>query len=631
MSDSNLIASSLWSGEPDKGHVYHLSDVSDTERTRRYGSGVIDLPDTITAGDRVDLRFSFQAGDTPLAAGSAIRIAWRWPFDWADLQQDDPLETNFLNIPAPDSVDIKARYEHRGDLNPWHHDIDLRVSSGTLNSGNSIEITCSAWDTPTFATADGYFLMLINPDGDDRLIRLVDPPRFSVTPAKPDRLIAISPGDGFVGETETIRVRAVDAWENAASTDVPKLDCRGAVIGEPARCERYPVWEIPVSWKDPGVHRLKVTSGSLSCESNPTRVSETRPGCRIYWGDLHAGQSEIGCGAGSLDQHYAYARDVAGLQFASQQANDHYITAKLWDHVRTVTPEHNVEGEFLAYLGCEWSPYTEDGGDRNVIYLTDEHRMRRSDRFFRECEPEKEPDLRRAPEFLEVFRKEKVLLNLHVGGRPTNLGWHVPEIEPLFEVHSTHATSEWFLFAAIRRGCKVGVTAGTDGVMGRPGACGAGRRVTRNVRNGLNAVTATSLTQRAVAEGFYARHCFGTSGARILLDATIDGHAAGSEITIGGATHLQISCQGTTGIERIDLIESRQRAHFHVRCPTSRSRMCSKQEMSADGLKSVRRHHLQHLSQSAPDSQSTPFPANTLTGSVLRRPTAIAPGAPRST
>ena len=418
MSDTHLIASSLWTGEPDKGLVHHLSDISDAERIRRYGTAEIENPDPITAGGSVDIRFRFTVAETVLATGSALRVAWRWPFDWEGLQQTDPSAPNHLGVSTPDHVTIETRYEHRGDLNPWQHDIDLRVTSGTLKAGDIVEVVCSQWDAPTFATADGYFLMLINPGGDNRWIRLVDPPRFSVVPGQPDHLIGIAPADGTIGEQSLIRVRAVDVWENATQIEPPHLTCPGAEVGKPKLCERYPVWEYPVAWETAGVHRMHATLGRLTCATNPTRVTETPPDKRLFWGDLHAGQSEIGCGAGSLDHHYAYARDVAALQFASQQANDHYITHALWEHVRSVTPRYNAEGAFLAYLGCEWSPYTRDGGDRNVIYLTDEPRIRRSDRFFQERDPDPELDLPRAPEFPDVFRKEDVFLNLHVGGRP---------------------------------------------------------------------------------------------------------------------------------------------------------------------------------------------------------------------
>ena len=112
----------------------------------------------------------------------------------------------------------------------------------------------------------------------------------------------------------------------------------------------------------------------------------------------------------------------------------------------------NEEGRFVAFLGCEWSAYTPDGGDRNVMYRRDEPRLRRSGRFFTEDVPDQEPDLETATEFLAVMRNEEVFINMHAGGRPTNLDFHEPGIETLAEIHSTHGTSDWFVLDALRRG-----------------------------------------------------------------------------------------------------------------------------------------------------------------------------------
>jgi hypothetical protein len=316
---------------------------------------------------------------------------------------------------------------------------------------------------------------------------------------------------------------------------------------------RFPVYEYRVCFSEAGVHRMKAKSGALEDESNPLRVYLEKPEQCLFWGDMHAGQSEIGCGAGSLEDHFMYARDVAGLQFATQQANDHYLDRETWEHVRELSHVFDKPARFVVYLGCEWSPFTEDGGDRNVFYFGDEERLRRSDRFFTEQDPDPEPDLRRAPEFLAAMKGEDVLLGLHVGGRPTNLEYHEPDIEPLFEIHSTHGTSEWFVLDAIRRGYRVGITAGTDGVMGRPGACRPGRRMTRNVRNGLTAVRADELSRKGLWPAFKARRCYGTSGARILLDVEVDGHGMGEEYAIDGYPEVQVRVEGTAAIERVDV------------------------------------------------------------------------------
>ena len=553
MSDRHLISASEWTGEPDRDHVYHHSDLTDADRSRRFGAATLDMAGDLVAGSSCDVTFRFTAGDMELPGHAGLRIAWRWPFDWDAPQTRSPAAPNHLVVTTPDTCRLAVAFERAGGMNPWQHHIDLRVTDGVLHPSDVVDIHLRNWQCPTFATVDGYFIVVVSPGGDDEWHRLVDPPRFQIEAGVADRLIAIAPADGVIGEPATVRIRAVDAWENPVAIDAPQVTGDGVDIGVPVLCEEHPVWEVPVQWHSASrVHRLVARAGQLTTTTNPTRVFRDCPASRIFWGDLHGGQSEIGCGAGTLDHHYTYARDVAGLQFTSQQANDHYITAALWQHVREVTPRYN-SATFLSLLGCEWSPFTPDGGDRNVIYLKDEAQLHRSDRFFTETNPDLTPDMRRAPEFLQLFSRKDVLLNLHVGGRPTNLAFHAPEIEPLFEVHSTHATSEWFLFDALSRGYKVGVTGGTDGVMGRPGADGPGRRVCRNVHNGLTAVTATSLTQTAVADALRARQCYATTGARILLDVEVEGVSMGGSATAEESVHVTVTVEGTAPIERLDL------------------------------------------------------------------------------
>jgi len=406
VTDRELVALSRWTGEPDRDHVYHHSDLSDAERLTQFGTAAVDMPASFEAGSTIDVRFRFVIGDTQLPVGAGLRIAWRWPFDWAALQTDDDGQPNYLALKTPPTCEIESTFERAGGLNPWQHHIDLRVTSGALRSGDIVEISLTAWEGPTFSTADGYFLMLICPAADKQWMRLVDPPRFCIHAGPASRLIAIAPADGNVGEKATVRIRAVDEWGNATPVEAPSV-AGAAQIGTPVKNDGYAVWEVPVSWTQSGVHRLEVQAGDLGTNTNPSRIHEHPQKQRLLWGDLHGGQSEIGCGAGSLDHHYAYARDVAGLQFTSQQANDHYITAALWQHVRDVTPRYNSP-DFLAFLGCEWSPYTQDGGDRNVIYLTDEAALHRSDRFFEETDPDSTADLRQAPEFLQSFRTRAV-------------------------------------------------------------------------------------------------------------------------------------------------------------------------------------------------------------------------------
>lgn len=65
---------------------------------------------------------------------------------------------------------------------------------------------------------------------------------------------------------------------------------------------------------------------------------------------------------------------MAGLQLCSHQGNDHHVSLDLWERTRRETAAAEEEGRFIAFLGCEWSADTPEGGDRNVIYRRDEPR-----------------------------------------------------------------------------------------------------------------------------------------------------------------------------------------------------------------------------------------------------------------
>jgi len=272
MSDKHLVADVISTGQPGKGQVYHFSNLTDAEREQRYGRGDYSIDSDIIAGSTVTIRFRFTVGKKEMSQNSRLRVAWRWPFDWADLQKTNPESSNHLTVKAPENVHLAVQYEQKGNLNPWLHNIDLRVTQGHLQQGDIVDLTCARWQAPTFATLDGYFLFLVNIDEDNCWFRLSDPPRFNIIPGPPDHLIAIAPSDGVIGESSIVRVRAVDAWENPTSIPKPQLLCQKAEIDEPGACDKYPVWEFPVRWKAPGIQRLRATCQNLEAETNPVQV-----------------------------------------------------------------------------------------------------------------------------------------------------------------------------------------------------------------------------------------------------------------------------------------------------------------------------------------------------------------------
>ena len=548
------------SGFPQRPQIHHFPGIDLSERRRLHGSGRIMRSAAVPAGDNIDLTLRFELGATAIPAGGHLRVAWLWPFDWAMLQTSDPDAPGYVHACCSRrEVGLRVTFAFRGELIPWNHHIDVEVLSGLLAEGDAVELICRKWRAPTFIVPAAELLFLINPDGGDRWVQLLPVRGIPIVAGTPARLFALAPADGLVDEDIALTLRVEDVWGNPLLIEgfVPEvIPADGVRVISVERAGNMPAHRARVRIANPGIHRIEVAIPhfQLWAESNPVRIAAEPPPLRIFWGDLHAGQGQIGCGVGSVRHHFDYARHVAGLQVCSHQANDHHVSLDLWEQTRRESAAANEEGSFIAFLGCEWSAYTPDGGDRNVVYRRDEPRLRRSGRFFTEDVPDPEPDLETATEFLAVMRDEEVFINMHVGGRPTNLDFHEPRIESLAEVPSTHGTSDWFVFDALRRGYRVGITAGTDGVVGRPGCDHPGSRLIRNARSGVTAFLASELTEDALWEAIATRRCYATDGPRILLDVRADGHPMGSEYATTDAPLVSIEAEGTAAIEQVDLL-----------------------------------------------------------------------------
>lgn len=566
---------------PGKPELHHCFDMPDEERSRLHGRGTHIPIGELMVSQPTTVEFEFTIGEQPVVAGGRLMVVWRWPFDWSDLQTEHPSDDGFMrtefvaaNVSARERVTLETSYKWIAGIEPWHHTITIKVAAGELVEGDSVRLVCGdtsgggrGWCAPTCAARRARFLMLIDHAGNGKRIRLVDSPPFRVLPDKAVRLVAFTSSDAIVGTPFEVTVRSEDCWGNPTTPAGTT-----SLVAEPANSETR-IERIPTDGADPPIEKFLVTasregdlcfqatSAGLSAHSNSIRVQQEPPPLQLFWGDVHSGQTEIGCGAGSLAEHYAFGRDCAGLQFTTHQANDHYVTLDEWNHTREITDEFYEPGRYVPFLGCEWSALTKDGGDRNVFYLDDEPRLRRSDRFFVESEPDPEPDVRTGPEFVEAFSDLNALVNIHVGGRMTNLDWHAPKIEKLCEVHSTHGTSEWFVHDALSRGYRVGITAGTDGVMGRPGACHPGRRLIRNLRNGLTAVYAKELTRESLWEAFQRRRCYATTGERIRLWFEVNGAAMGSQIDCDSDPSVSFRVEGTAAIERVELFRGTDVVH----------------------------------------------------------------------
>src|SRR4051812_17789511 len=113
------------------------------------------------------------------------------------------------------------------------------------------------------------------------------------------------------------------------------------------------------------------------------------------------------------------------------------------------------------------------------------------------------------------------------------------------------------LWDAFDMGYIVGVMCNSDGHKGRPGAEGPGAGQF-GIANGLTCVLAEELTRASIFEALKSRRCYGTTGARMILDFEIDGNVMGSVIDAGSEAKVSARVIGTAPIESMEFFEGKQ-------------------------------------------------------------------------
>jgi hypothetical protein len=333
---------------------------------------------------------------------------------------------------------------------------------------------------------------------------------------------------------------------------------------------------VPFTPTTSGILRLagSALDGILTAHANPILVTGTEVERKTYWGDLHSHSQYSWDGVGSLS--FEYARHVSALDFYALA--DHSFTPArptrglgphVWKEYNALTDQHNDPGRFVALHAYEASfgaPY----GHHNVYFR---------DRPGPLLAPGDNFGL---PELWKALTAGQALTIPHHTGKFPEVRWDVdhPDLRRNLEIYSAHGLSEAFdpehplafeqsdftsparsangpQFAqdAWIRGLNMSTIASSDDHRGQPG----------KAFWGLAAIRATGLTRDEVFDALHQRRTYGTTGARVLLEFSIDGAPMGSTITAGADPRLAIAAHGTDLIDEVQVLRySKSQGHFAV-------------------------------------------------------------------
>ncbi len=526
----------------------------------RSGSAALDGPNPVVAGMEGTWTATFRAGPAGLPAGSAVAFVRRWPSDWDISQCHSPGQPGYTVLSFSHPCRHRWRTRRSIEWHPFDHVFEIDLLDALL-PGAEVAMRFNSRAQTFIEEASAMAVRARAGSGEwTEVGQLV----VEVVGAAAHRGVLVAPSDVMRGESFELAFRVEDEWGNPA-----KSPARPAIEG--ASIEPLPDLPGVLRWTaridGEGIVRL-AAKGALPAISNPVRIHAAAPARRIHWGDIHA-QCLIGCGARTIDAFFRHARDFARLDFASHQANCFLVSGPEWRETEEVTARHDEPGRFAALLGLEWSADTAKGGDRNLYFPGDTSPITRCSHEYVDDKSDLSSDLPQAEDLHAKYRGTNTLIGLHVGGRTTDLRRHDPSLERLIEVHSTHATSEWFIFEALDRGYRMGVTAGSDGVDGRPGTSHPGHQAVRNVRGGLVAAPLTALSREGLWEALMARNCYATNGERIRLEFTADGKPMGSEYDAPIPPALSIAIEGTGPLESVDIFRGSKPIHSVSLRPTA--------------------------------------------------------------
>ncbi len=283
---------------------------------------------------------------------------------------------------------------------------------------------------------------------------------------------------------------------------------------------------------------------------------------QLFFGDLHKHSEMSLCGVfnGSIDENYAYTRDVRQLDFMQSVDHAEHQNEHDWHETRKCASIFNRHGTFVAFSGFEWTSEFQmldnlHEGHYNATFLTDhDHLPCPSASHIDSNTPHKLWRILRA----SLRKGDQVLTIGHHPARslaPLSWDYYDPDINPLIEIAQRRGSFEYWrcpdatltgldtsrirghmVQDGLARGYKLGILASGDH---------AGRA--------LAAVYASSLTRDDLFHALKTRRCYGTNGAKIALDFRLDDHFMGELVESTTTTHtIRVRAAGRT-LERIDV------------------------------------------------------------------------------
>jgi hypothetical protein len=531
---------------------------------------------------------------------------------WSVPSLDDG-EPGFVSLDEESSA--IARIERAGRVDGGGGQIEIRTLD-RVEPGTVVRVRLSG-NTPRIVPRRPLRLYEVDPDG---VAYLVPPGRSPVPPVVAAPAVSVSivvAPDVVAGQPTRVRVAAFDAFGNVDTRFAGTLSVSNLPRGvEPL--VQFNAADLGqrslenVRFTGDGVARLEGTAqlaiGNVPVASNPFRVWRSAPAWRRFVGDphFHTGSNveKLSSTGGDVSGQFVdssdafrFLREDAALDWGASTEYDFGLSAITWADNQRRVEALNDPGRFVTLLGYEWTPAARLGhhtvlfGDgpeainpllqassgapatvsdlvaglraskKRVLaiphvtqpYPNEDDQSEDSDEAH-EVWDGPEDSVAGIPVFNDIRRVGEIY-SRHNHELTTDgfvRAWKSAGEQP--ELFETDTARRWTFRHAWAGGHRVGVVAGSDNRVGTPGLDGFSPTVLQH--GGLTVVLAKDLTRKGVFDALHQRRCYATTGARIWLDLTVDGHPMGSELVRRPGAKLVIAgaVAGTGPLESAEIV-----------------------------------------------------------------------------
>lgn len=553
----------------------------DCGNTGQDGEGCADYigPTKLTVGEKENWRISFKAGDSGIPAGGGISIGFHHASSWW-VQTSNPANRHYVTATGPVSLAWKqavplGMFERDYDTyNPdfIFHRLVIATATQDIAPGEVIEFHFGASPgqlrTQNFADPDHQFRVATDVDGDGAFLGIATSPTVEIVHATAENISAVIPSQVVKAQPFEITILVEDEFYNRVDNYnglVDIIDENGVTVAEDVSIVAG-LGKTQLAIGSTGAHRLRIqsTSGALAGRSNPTRVFNTMPQQKLYWGELHGHTGESDGLGLNADQYFEFGCNVAALDFIA--LTDHGIPN--WPDNIAAVRAHHQPGDCVTILATEQNSRFNPRDHNNLYFRHDDATPLPA---WSETYIDYQADL------WEHYNKDHS--EGHAISGPHHSGYdrgfagdpNYPFVawdersSRYFEVYSSHGTSEYrnnprplatqddnptkYMQGGLDMGHKFAVIAASDNHDSKPGRSAWG-----TYPGGLAAVWANNLDRDSVFDALWDYHTYGSSADRIYVEFSIDGAPMGSTINGDGIDNINIYVIGKTDNLEVELV-----------------------------------------------------------------------------